>query len=391
MSTLAGFLSKPFGKRSWDRSSAVSLDWKIDNPANVVPGSLVSGSVVITVLEDSVEINSLTAVLNSHTTHKQPFKKLCSNCKHQYAKIQNWSLLTEPTVLPRGPHQFPFSALIEGHLPPSMDTPIFAVSYEFQAEVVCLKSKGKAGKESSVTTFERDLCVKPSLSGPNLPRNKSYLFASTGIAVAAGFEPVIRPLAPNKVAIKIAGLSSTAGSGETAHTWRLCKAAWSVEENIKTIAEPCEQHARGLEKTEEKNAVRRKVRTLGSKDLYECWSSPDEDGTVDMEFSYSIRQDSALGPRLKYTSDMKTPNGARVNHSLVLELILIKEIFPEGRPELAMRTGTARILSLPYRVLLTDESGMKPAFNEEIPPSYQDVFVHPPTYKEDVQSTILDY
>ncbi|KAF7557174.1 hypothetical protein G7Z17_g951 [Cylindrodendrum hubeiense] len=390
MSTLGGFLSKPFSKLSRERSSAVSLDWKIDNLSTAVPGSLVSGSVVVNVLEESVEIDSISAVLNSHTTHKQPFRKLCSNCKNQYVKIQDWNFLEKRTVLQRGSHQFPFSVLIEGHLSPTLETPLFTISYEFQADV-SLRPKGKSNKESSVITLHRELFVKPSVSGPNLPRHSSYVFPSTGIEVIAHFEPVIRPQDINQVSIKVDGLLSGMGDGETCHIWRLCKAAWSVEENIKTTADACAQHARGINKTEDKSAIRRKVRELGGKDLYECWSSDDEEGTVEMEFNYRLRQEGSLGPRLKYTSDMKSPNGTRVVHSLFLELIFIKEIFPEGRPDLAIRTGTARILSLPYRVLLTDESGVKPHWDEEVPPSYQDVFLHPPTYKEDVQSTILDY
>ncbi|KAH7126461.1 hypothetical protein B0J13DRAFT_565525 [Dactylonectria estremocensis] len=272
-----------------------------------------------------------------------------------------------------------------------MDTSLYTVSYEFEAQIN-LKQKGKP-KDASTVAFHRELRIKPSLSGPNLPRSKSYLFASTGIQIAASFEPVIRPQAANQVSIKIGGLASVpslGGSGEKAHIWRLCKAAWSVDENTKAVAEACEEHGRGVAKAEEKTAVRRKVRSLSGKDLYECWTPRDEDGTVEMEFSYRVRQDGPLG-RLKYTPDAKSPNGSRVLHSLVIELILIKEMFPEGRPDLAIRTGTARILSLPYRVLLADESGTAPTWDAEIPPSYQDVFIHPPTYKEDVQSTILDY
>ncbi|KAH7161108.1 hypothetical protein EDB81DRAFT_783826 [Dactylonectria macrodidyma] len=389
MSTLGRFLSKPFSGR--ERSSAVSLDWTIDNPSNAVPGSLVSGSVVLTVLQDSVEIDGFTAVLRSHTTQKQPFRKHCTSCKNQHVKMQDWSFIAESTTFPRGNHPFPFSALIGGHLPPSMDTSLYTVSYEFEAQIN-LKQKGKP-KDPSNVIFQRELCIKPSLSGPNLPRNKSYLFASTGIQIAAQFEPVIRPQAVNQVSIKIGGLASIpsiGGSGEKAHIWRLSKAAWSFDENTKAVAEACEEHARGLGKAEEKSAVRRKVRSLCGKDLYECWTSQDEDGTVDMEFSYRVRQDGPLS-RLKYTSDAKSPDGSRVLHSLMIELILVKDIFPEGRPDLAIRTGTARILSLPYRVLLADESGSTPTWDAEIPPSYQDVFIHPPTYKEDVQSTILDF
>lgn len=118
-------LSLPFGKQD-SHPSAVSLSWNIESPpiifhgtANESTGALVSGTMILEVKEDIVELDSLNAALNIHVTHKRPYQNHCPECANQYTELQTWIFLAYPTNLYRGRHLFPFSTLLDGHLPDS--------------------------------------------------------------------------------------------------------------------------------------------------------------------------------------------------------------------------------------------------------------------------------
>ncbi|KAL6357649.1 hypothetical protein LRP88_07822 [Fusarium phalaenopsidis] len=116
--------------------SAVSIDWSIESPPVVFhgnaedsTGALITGQMFLDVKEEAVEIGSFSASLKLHVFQKRPFQSHCTDCQNQYTELQAWQLLAHPTTLRKGRHAYPFSILLGGHLPATMDTPLAAISY----------------------------------------------------------------------------------------------------------------------------------------------------------------------------------------------------------------------------------------------------------------------
>lgn len=380
--------SLPFTKTARERlNSSVLIDWEIESSPTIILGigpdslpSFLSGKLSLDVKEPSVEIESFKAVLNVHTVQKKPFKSRCNNCKDKYIEIQSWRFLNQPTTLRGGKHTFPFSALILDHLPSSMDSPVLSVSYEFHAEVH-FKPQATSTSTSRSAIFDRNLTVRRRLSVPNCPLQLTRIFTAAGIEVNSLIDSMILPAGVNKVSLSLKGLLGSPGNGRNDHLWRLWKGAWRLEENIQTVSTPCERHGVAIS-ADVNDLVRQKTRLLGEKGIYSGWEENGADGTAEVEFSFNIRQNSS-GPDTSYSYDTKSPDGTEVTHTLVVELVLVKEHFPEGKPHLAIRTGVGRILRLSYRVALADDPDMASGWVVENLPSYQDEWSSPPDYMDE--------
>ncbi|KAL3963419.1 hypothetical protein ACCO45_000423 [Purpureocillium lilacinum] len=350
-------LPLPFGRSG---HHPVTLDWSIESPPVVYYGSpdessgaIFSGQLFLDVARDEgVDVESLTASLVIHTVHKRPFQGHCHDCQHRETRLETWdNLLAQPVTLARGRHPFPYSTLLGGHLPASIDTPVLSISYEFRAEAVVVSSKGAP----RTLRFERTIPVKRSSPSRSTRTTR------------------------NKLTLKLDGLMTHNDRVKTVDLWKLKKVTWRLEETIKTVAPACDKHSPSapvvtLPNPTNLNAhpeddehpdlttrgvVRSETRVIGEKQLHEGWKSDysGTDGTVDMEFDYC------------YACDLRNAaDGTEVTHSLQIELIVSKEYAPEGKPHLAAQTGTGRILRMHFAVTMTEFPGMG-----DVPPS-------PPSY-----------
>lgn len=418
-------LSLPFGRRSLrehghaSSSSALALDWSIESPPIVFHGSpeestgaLVSGQVIMDVREDTVDVGSLVATLSLHTTHKRPCQSHCLACQHRSTGLRTWRLLAQPTAttLSRGRHLFPFSALLEGHLPASLDTSLLSISYDFRAEAIVVRGHGNS---CTSVRLDRSLHVKRSLPEPLYPHHSIRVFPPTNIKASAHYNTVIHPSGSNRLTLRLDGLMShDEDKPGWVYLWRLKKVNWKLNETIQTIAPACDKHApaapvmnknkgtngglddAGDEEEEDgdaaaaaaerpsKGETRTETRLLGEKQLQEGWKSDytGADGTVDMEFDYCINQFKSHSRIPKYACDLKTRDGTEVTHSLAIELIVSKEYAPEGKLHLATQSGTGRILRMSFAVVLTECPGLGVSWDNEAPPVYQDVPPSPPGY-----------
>lgn len=366
-------------------TSAVSIDWEIESSSTIVIGnysnslpSFLSGTLFLTVNEPPVEIGGFTAVLNVHTVQKKPVKNRCAKCKDQYFEINRWSFLNQHTVLQNGSQAFPFSTLIPDHLPASMDSPLLSVSYEFHAKVH-FKSQDTPTNTPRTIDFKRILTVRRRISVPNCPLQTTRNFPAEGIRVESSINPIIRPAEVNNVSLSLTGLLVSPGNGQNDHLWRLWKGAWRLEENIEAIAIPCQRHRCLVTENGREDFLRRKTRTLGKRGIYDAWEENAAEGTAEVQFGFSICR-SSNGPEPAYSCDTKSLDGTQVTHALVIELVFVKEHFPQGQLNLAIRTGLGRILTLTYPVALADDQSIAPGWIVESLPSYQDEWVSPPGY-----------
>ncbi|KAH6889640.1 hypothetical protein B0T10DRAFT_439939, partial [Thelonectria olida] len=373
-----------FNRYSGERSnSPVTIDWKVESVPTIILGneeedlpSLLSGQVSLKIGEDQVEIDSFRGSLNVHTTQKKPFKSRCANCKDQHEELQAWSFLSGETTLSKGSHSFPFSALIPDHAPASMDNPLLSVSYDFQCEVQ-FRSKGKPNSTPQTARFNREITIRRSLSIPDGPAHSTRSFPSAGIEVSSHIDSIVHPEAPSKASITLKGLRRSSGTDENIEMWRLWKGAWKLEEKMKTVVKPCERHE-ATNSDGDGDLLRTKTRLLREKSLYDGWTITDADGTAQLDFGFGIKRSSSSQPT--YSNDTKSLDGTEVTHLLTVELVLIKETFPEDSPNLAVRTGGGRILRLHYRVAMVDDSITGPGCVIENLPSYHDIWPSPPSY-----------
>ncbi|RMJ20232.1 hypothetical protein CDV36_000129 [Fusarium kuroshium] len=388
MSGLSALIKSPLSKKHQDpKTSLVSLSCQIDTPPTVIlndpenrNSSLIKGRLVLDA-HHVVEVERLQATLRLCIIQKKPFKRGCRDCKNQITELKHCDFITSTATLQRGKYEYPFSYRVPDNLPPSLDTSIVSVSYEFEAEA-CVRRKDQLSRTPRIVTLKRTLDVARSLSVPNSTLYSRRIFQSAGIEVGCHFGSIIDPNGTHNVRLTMDGLVSYPGNGENVQIWRLWKGSWRLEETVKTIASACDCHANGIEgSTDDKVQKRSKVTVLGEDGIYSGWNSDDTLGTLDMEFAFSLKK--TKGRAINYAHDTGHGDEVEVTHALVVELMLVKEYFPKGRPDLSIRTGVARILRSQHRVVLSDYARVSNVPVDECLPFYQELFPSPPIYEDD--------
>ncbi|KAG8672197.1 Endocytosis regulator [Fusarium poae] len=372
-------LRKPIqGKRN---KSPVSLDCHIGTSPIIIrhdsnndEDSVISGSLMLQVTEDSVEVQTLYAILRVHTINRKPFKKGCKGCKHQFTELKRCELITTTITLNEGSYMHNLSYRIPSYLPPSMDTSIVSVTYELEA-VASVRRTRQLSTNSHTITLHRVLPVVRSIPILNTQTYSNRIYQAAGIEVECVFNTVMNPKTKNRATLTMSGLRSSPDNGQEVHFWRVCSGSWILEETIKSTASACSVHC-CQDKTD--STKERKKRTiLGDSTFYNGWKTDDNAGTLSIDFDFSIRQSLS-----HYTQDTGDVGDTSVTHALVLEMQMIKEIYPKGRPDLVTRTGVGRILRSERRVVLSDYTTLSNQPVKESLPRYQDVCTGPPVYEE---------
>lgn len=401
-------ISLPFGRSSRDshENASASLDWKIESPpivfygdADNSTGALVSGQLFLEVKEDWLEVDVFEASINVHVTHKKPFQTHCTDCANQLTELKKWRFLRQPTTLPRGTHQYPFSILLGGHLPASMETPLCSITYEFKAEAITSRSPTQASAGSCAPIrLEKTLDVRRSLPEPDAPHHSVRVFPPTNIKATTQYDQVVHPAGKHTMSLRLDGLSSTNHKTKTVEHWKLKKVTWRLEETIKTVAPACERHSPAQPtlsapetQAAKKGVARSETRVLGDKPLFDGWKADySGDGNVELEIEYGIvaaHRHLAHTPR--YAGDSRSRDGTEVSHSLMVEMVVSKEWSPVGKPHLTTQTGTGRILRMHFSVSVSERAGLGVSWDNEAPPLYQDVPPSPPTYPD--REGLIDY
>ncbi|KAK8061099.1 arrestin n-terminal domain containing protein [Apiospora hydei] len=362
-----------------------SLDWKIESPPVVLhgdaensTGALVSGQLLLAVKEVPFEVESFEARLHIHVIQKRPYQHHCPECINQKTELKNWKFLADPAALDQRLHEFPFSVLLEGHLPASTDNPVVTVKYEFTAEV-----KPKHGPSLKLA---KTIDVKRALPVPELPHHSVRIFPPTNIAASVHYPQVIHPIGSNKLQLRLEGIVKTNTDVNTVEYWKLKRLSWKLEEHLNTVAPACAKHspsaknpdaaAAAAEDAASKKGIKRsESRTIGSADLSTGWKSDySPNGSVEMEVEYQCNTHS------KSVCDMKSHDGTEVTHQLVVEMVVVQEYAPIHQPKHVTPTGVARILRMHFGTTLTERAGLGVSWDNEAPPIYKDVPASPPSY-----------
>lgn len=385
-----------FGRSSKEShvNSNLTLEWKIESPPIVLygtpeesTGALVSGLLFLTVKDEPVHLDSFVATLKMHTTQKRPYTAHCHDCIHQYTELQKWSFVQGSRILNKGKHGFPFSVLLPGHLPASMDGQLVNIAYEFLAEATPTSGFGQPVK------LEKLFDVKRSLLAPELPHHSVRIFPPTNIKASVHFPQVIYPIGQNNLTLRIDGVARLNTKSKTLEFWKLKKLTWRLEETTKAVAPACAKHApvtpsEETETTSSKGVKRTDTRIIGEKTLLSGWKSnysgPD-DASIELELDYM------LGKHAKYSCDTRTRDGTEVSHQLMLEMVVSQEWAPANKPSMVTQTGVGRILRMHFTDILTQRGGIGVSWDNEAPPIYQDVPPSPPSYNEEIAAALPDH
>lgn len=364
-------------------------------------GALFSGQLCLKVEEEQVEVDAFGATLSIKTTHKRPFQSHCADCQYQHVQLESWQLLpSSTTTLARGKHLFPFSTLLSGNHPASMDTPVVSIAYEFKAEVTLVSSTADSSPNANaspeldsrptsptIIKLEQLISVKRSIQKPLFPRRSVRVFSPTNIKAGEYCVSVIHPTDTNKLTFRLDGLMTHHDKVKTVDLWRLKRVTWKLEETIKTVAPACDRHLTGASVAQDdiKGTNRSETRVIGEKSTHDGWKSDytGHDGTVDMEMEFGVGADpsrSGMSKGIRYACDTKTSQGTEVSHSLLVQLIVSKEFAAEGKTHATTPTGTGRILHMNFAVVLTEAPGAGVSWDNEAPPVYQHVPPSPPNY-----------
>jgi arrestin-related trafficking adapter 1 len=283
-----------------------------------------------------------------------------------------------------GTHPFPFSVLLGGHLPATLDTPLTSVIYEFKAEAITVRSPTSSNNSCAPIKFERIFDVKRSLPEPDIPHHSVRVFPPTNIKASAHYDQIIHPTGSHNMSMRLDGLTSVNNSNNTTEYWKLKKISWRLEETMKTIAPACERHAPGGPASEGKKGVQRvETRGLGERVMFDGWKADySTDGNIEVEFEYGVHTHRLYGHQHRYACDSKSRDGTEVSHQLLIEMVVSREWAPTGKPHLTTQTGTGRILRMHYAVNMSEFSGLGVSWDNEAPPVYQDVPPSPPAYPD---------
>ncbi|KAK4988248.1 Endocytosis regulator [Elasticomyces elasticus] len=361
--------SKELKRPSTPKKPSVSLDMVVESPPALMfdapaqsSGALWSGRLRLHVVEPSVKIKTLTMSFRARTTYNQPVHKGCPDCSVKSNELQAWKFLTEPKTYKQGVHEFPFSQRIPGHLPATTHGTLGTVEYY-------LECRALTDKEERID-FTRPLRLQRALR-PGNDKNSVRIFPPTNLSLNVTLPSVIHPIGEFPVLMRITGVTSK--RDETQTRWRLRKLSWRIEENESMVSPACAKHA-GKVGGEGKGMQREHSRDLGAEDLKQGWKSDFDDGTIEMEFK------AMLNTALKPQCDMESPNGFKVSHSLVLEMVIAEEWAPNRKPKNSTPTGAARVLRTQFNLAVTERTGMGISWDDEMPPMYEDVPPSPPVY-----------
>ncbi|KAI1075506.1 hypothetical protein F5B20DRAFT_585301 [Whalleya microplaca] len=364
-----------------------SLDWKIESPPAVMhgdtessTGALVSGQLLLCVKEEDYEVDSFDAKLEIRVTQKKPFAGHCQSCSTQTTELKSWSFLSEPSALSKRTHEFPFSVLLEGHLPATTDNSILSVRYDFTAE-----AKPKTGPPMKLF---KTIDVKRSLPVAELPHHSVRIFPPTNIAASVHYSQVVHPISAETFTLRLDGIVKHNPEAKSVEYWKLKRLSWKLEENLETVAPACEKHSPKDPETglpTKKGIKRTDTRTIAHADLHSGWKSDySPSGNIEMEVEYQIPSS------VKAACDMKSNDGTEISHQLVVEMVVVQEYAPTAHPKHITPTGVARILRMHFGVVLTERAGLGVSWDNEAPPIYQDVPPSPPSYSCNIPYESVD-
>ncbi|KAL8657580.1 MAG: hypothetical protein Q9226_001768 [Calogaya cf. arnoldii] len=331
-------------------------------------GALFSGQLKLIVTDTEVRLTSISMHLRANALTKKPVGKDCSDCINKVITLKSWNFITEPTTYDHGPHQFPFSYLLPGHLPATTHCSLAKIDY-------CLEVRAVTAL-TDVITHEHPLRVQRALQPP--PEKQSLrIFPPTNLTVNVIHAPIIHPIGSFLVQFRMNGVVEKQQTTQT--RWRIKKLDWRIDEHSKNVSPACPKHWNKVG-GEGKGQQHEEMRNIGSDSIKKGWKTDFDavgGGQIELEFPASIR------PGINPVCDVESPTGLVVWHLLIIEIIVSEEHVKNSGHGHAVPTGAARVLRTQFKVVVTERGGLGISWDQEQPPMYEDVPDSPPGYITD--------
>jgi hypothetical protein len=303
--------------------------------------------------------------LECTSSTKRPVTERCRECSTQVKDLYEWNFLAKPKFFTAqdGPQELPFSHLIPGHLPATTRGALASIEYSLH-----VRARASTGEE---VEFRRALIINRALR-PGNDKNSIRVFPPTNLSLHVTLPNVVHPIGDFTVACRMTGITTKRDDTQT--RWRLRKLTWRIEEHEVSISPACAQHAHKVG-GEGKGLQHESTRDIGMDELKQGWKTDFSDGAIEGEFSCAI--DTSTRPQCS----MEAPSGLKINHNLILELVIAEEWAPNKKPNQGTPTGAARVLRTQFALNVTERAGMGIAWDDEQPPMYDDVPASPPHYQ----------
>ncbi|KAI1313509.1 hypothetical protein F5Y03DRAFT_336874 [Xylaria venustula] len=371
-------------QKDLSQNPSASLGWKIESAPAIMYGSpeessgaLISGQLQLHIKEEAYEVENLEAKLEICVTQKKPYNGHCQDCTSKSTELKSWSFLGEPTVLSQRTHDFPFSILLEGHLPATTDNHLLSIQYVFTAEA-------RTRDGGLPLKMRRTIDVRRSLPVPGIPHHSVRIFPPTDITANVHYDPIVHPDGTSRLALRLDGIGKQNPSCRTVEYWKLKRLSWKLEEDVSTVAPACAKHvpkAKASSDTDnaaKKGITRTDTRVIAHADLHSGWKADyySAEGSIEADIEYQTGGTSSR----PVSCDVRGEDGTVVAHRLVVEMVVSQEYAPLAHMRHITPTGVARILRMNFGVVITDRPGLGVSWDNEAPPIYQDVPPSPPSY-----------
>lgn len=336
----------------------------IGGPSNSI-GAIVSGQLQITPNIPEATVESIMMYLECTTTTKRPVQDRCRECMSKITDLTEWKFFSKPKkyFAADGMQKLPFSYMVPGHLPATTHGHIGSIDYSLH-----VRAKTSDGQE---VEFRRELIVRRALI-PGNEKHSIRIFPPTSLQLQVTLPNVVYPIGEFPIQCKMTGIISRKDDVTT--RWRLRKLTWRVEESETVISPACTKHGAKVG-GEGKGVQHEYTREIGNEELKYGWKTDfDNDGAIEGEFNARI--DSAKRPQC----GMEAQNGLKILHNLVLELVIAEEWASNKKAQHVTPTGAARVLRTQFALNVTERAGMGLSWEDEMPPSYEDVPASPPHY-----------
>jgi arrestin-related trafficking adapter 1 len=331
-------------------------------------GALLSTKIKLIVDDPSgkVTLNKWTRTLRAVSTTKKPVGKDCHQCSERYDVLSQADIITKPTTYHASDDNFvPFQFLFEGHLPATTHSPLGSVYYEL------LINATTSNNES--ISFTQPLNIQRAVP-EGVPKASIRIFPPTNLTGRVQIPPVVHPIGTFPITMTLSGVVEKRETSST--RWRLRKMMWRVEEHYTSVSTPCSQH---VGKVKDGKAIQyTDTATLGNGELKTGWKTDFD--TIGGEIYVELDASVATSPKHKAICDVESQSGMKVNHNLVIELIVAEEFVPHKNSQMITPTGAARVLRMQFALNVTQRAGMGISWDEEMPPMYEDVPDSPPGY-----------
>ncbi|KAI9779712.1 MAG: hypothetical protein M1839_007210 [Geoglossum umbratile] len=362
---------KSSGAKSSSKRPQSRIELDIESPPLVLHGSasdssgaLLSGRLKLVVAEHYVQIDGIRMTLLVKVGTKKPVSSHCPDCASKTNELNVWNFLRDGALLRNGTHDYPFSYLLQGHLPATTHSSLGSIEYYLTATATTL-----AGDEIK---YEHPIKIQRALH-PGPEKTSVRIFPPTTLSAKIVLPSVVHPIGEFPIQFQLEGVVQK----QKQTRWKLRKVNWRIEEHSSIVSPACPRHSAKLG-GDGKGVLHEDIYTIGGDEIKSGWKSDfgQGSGKVEMEFQVKIRPQSNL------SCDVESSCGLAVSHNLIIEMIVAEEYGPNKNSRAVTPTGAARVLRMQFKSIVTDRSGLGISWDEEQPPTYGDVPESPPTYSQ---------